>query len=263
LKQSIVQVEQRLAGGPESYRLAYLSLFVLAGGLCLTSASGQNREPVLMPLVAVLTSFVLSRAALSLFGAERTTTAQKWLLYPGLVAVYVPLILVLLLVPALAAAKALDDTVSRSRRSLPTFNPRLALLNASVAKASQRIRESEKALLAGSEPLEETKRKFADRISELDAAIAERDAARLALEGRPAEPLFWERPITSTRIVSAAFAAAGLSWLLIGVLATIFPGAIRAVFHPFARMFSRWAGMGLTAVGLLMSIGGLAALFAR
>jgi hypothetical protein len=256
LKQSVLQVEQRLAGGPESYRLAYLSLFALAGGMCLFSAAGQLREPLLIPVVAALVSFVLARAALSLFGAERTTTAQKWLLYPSLVAVYLSLIAVILLMPALVAATALDNTAARYRRTLPFEQLRLDHLNASVAKASERLRQAEKSFRAGSEPLEEMKRAVADRTSERDAARSESENLRRG-------PFFWGRLITPTRIVSGAVAAAGLSWLLVGAIATVFPGAVRAVFHPFARWFSRRAGMGLTVVGLLMSIGGLAVFFVR
>jgi len=256
LKQSVLHVEQRLAGGPESYRLAYLSLFVLAGGMFLFSAAGQLREPLLIPVVAMLVSFILARAALSLFGAERTTTAQKWLLYPGLVAVYLPLIAFVLLVPGLVAAKALEDTAARYRRTQPFEQLRLDHLNASVAKASERLREAERVLRADSQPLDEMKRNLADR-------IAQRDAAKLELENSRPGPFFGGRLITPTRTVCAAIAAAGLAWLLAGVLAAVFPGGVRALFHPFATRFSRRAGMSLAAVGLLMSIGGLAVFFAR
>jgi hypothetical protein len=98
MKQSLRQIGLRLARGPESYRMAYLSFLVFfAGGyLSFLAKAGQ-------PLVlAIPVSFILSRAALSLFTAERLTGGQKWLLYPSLVVVYLPLVVAIVIAPLLA-----------------------------------------------------------------------------------------------------------------------------------------------------------------
>jgi hypothetical protein len=86
----------RFQTGPEDWRLAYLSLGVLTLGMLLAGAFGRLAAPF-----AILGSFCLSRAALAAAGDARALGERKWLVYPSLVLVYVPLAVVLLLWPAL------------------------------------------------------------------------------------------------------------------------------------------------------------------
>lgn len=79
-----------LRHGPEDWRLAYLSLGVFIVGTMLTGPLG------------LIGSFVLARAALAL-NDQVATPAKKWLLYPSLILVYSLIILLVTLVPALAA----------------------------------------------------------------------------------------------------------------------------------------------------------------
>ena len=79
----------RLQTGPEDWRLAYLSFGVLIFGTILTGPLG------------ILGSFCLSRAALAVVGDARALGNRKWLIYPSLIIVYVPLAISLLLWPAL------------------------------------------------------------------------------------------------------------------------------------------------------------------
>ena len=62
----LLRVGQRLAGGPERYRLAYLSLLVLGLGWYLMP-SGRLDKAIIGPMIATLVSFILSRASLALF----------------------------------------------------------------------------------------------------------------------------------------------------------------------------------------------------
>jgi hypothetical protein len=98
LSEWLRQIGLQLARGPESYRMAYLSFFVFVVG-CSLSFLAKAGQPL---VIAIPVSFILSRAALSLFTAERLTSGQKWLLYPSLVAVYVPLVVAIVIVPLLA-----------------------------------------------------------------------------------------------------------------------------------------------------------------
>ena len=52
----------------------------------------------------------------------------------------------------------------------------------------------------------------------------------------------------------------GANWFLVGIFSTMFPGAIRNVFHPFADGFTSRRGFGLALLGLIMSFGGLVVL---
>jgi len=72
----------RLRSGPEDWRLAYVSLSLLVAGFLILPYA-----PVCV--ILILVSFLISRAALSEAGDPEELKAQKWLLYPSLVVVYV------------------------------------------------------------------------------------------------------------------------------------------------------------------------------
>lgn len=90
------RVLSRLRSGPEDWRLAYLSLGLLV------------LLPLFPPLVFV--SFLLARAGLAL-AEERgeEVGAQRWLIYPPLLVIYVSLAAALLLWPAGAAGGGLAE----------------------------------------------------------------------------------------------------------------------------------------------------------
>jgi hypothetical protein len=79
----------RLRTGPEDWRLAYISFGLLIAGF------------VILPsfIVLIPASFIVSRAALSEAADTDELKAQKWLIYPSLIIVYVSVLLGLLLWP--------------------------------------------------------------------------------------------------------------------------------------------------------------------
>lgn len=82
----------RLRTGPEDWRLAYVSLGLFVVGSLVAFVSPAF-------VVFLLASFIVSRAALSEVDDAKELKAQKWLLYPPLVIVYVFVLLVLLTWP--------------------------------------------------------------------------------------------------------------------------------------------------------------------
>lgn len=90
------KIIHRLHRGPEDWRLAYLAFAVLIPGTL-----------VLGPL-GILGSFLLARARIALTPKHEISDAQKWLLYPSLVLVYIPLGLFLLLWPTLLVTASVD-----------------------------------------------------------------------------------------------------------------------------------------------------------
>jgi hypothetical protein len=86
------RVLSRLRSGPEDFRLAYLSIALFALAL-LTFAAGAA------PLAFFLGgfSFLFARASLAAASTPQELGAQRWLLYPILIVVYLPLALALLL----------------------------------------------------------------------------------------------------------------------------------------------------------------------
>ncbi len=111
MKQRGVRYLRRLAGGPESFRLAHWSLIVFAVGWALTLLS-HHPGPL---CVAVPVSFLLSRAALSLFTVEEQNGGQKWLLYPVLAVAYLLLLLVLVVAPIVVGVAAWEHRIHQTR----------------------------------------------------------------------------------------------------------------------------------------------------
>jgi hypothetical protein len=87
------RVLTRLYSGPEDFRLAYLSIGLFALAILLTTADAGSA----WVLICVGFSFLFARAALAAESASQQLGAQRWLLYPVLILVYVPLALGLLL----------------------------------------------------------------------------------------------------------------------------------------------------------------------
>ncbi|MHC4295297.1 MAG: HAAS signaling domain-containing protein [Planctomycetota bacterium] len=81
----------RLHKGPEDWRLAYLSFAMLIPGVMILGPLG------------ILGSFLLSRAAIAMTPNTKKLDARKWLLYPSLILVYIPIALFLLFWPVLLA----------------------------------------------------------------------------------------------------------------------------------------------------------------
>jgi hypothetical protein len=111
-----------LRSGPEDLRLGYLALGLLAGtflvAACLNLvAPFETTLPFL--LLGIALSFVFARACLSAAKCEHG--AERWLISPALIVVYLPLLAILLLWPAAAAFIAEDFMRSRSAPSDPFF----------------------------------------------------------------------------------------------------------------------------------------------
>ena len=82
----------RLRTGPEDWRLAYISMALLVAGFLSLQYGPAG-------IVLILTSFITSRAAISVAEDIDKLKAQKWLLYPSLIVVYLFMLLVLLTLP--------------------------------------------------------------------------------------------------------------------------------------------------------------------
>ncbi|MFC1675893.1 hypothetical protein ACFL3G_02380 [Planctomycetota bacterium] len=101
------KVVLRLRTGPEDWRLAYISFGLLLLSFCLLALNHRGLEAIfIFPIVAMrqplsfllfLASFIISRATLTT--AEKNTETlggQKWLIYPSLILMYAPILLLLL-----------------------------------------------------------------------------------------------------------------------------------------------------------------------
>jgi hypothetical protein len=93
-----------LRSGPDDLRLGYMALGLLAGTLfaaaCMNLVVGlRGLLPFL--LLGIAASFLLARASLA--AAAGLGRAEKWLIYPSLIVVYVPVTALILLLPLVAA----------------------------------------------------------------------------------------------------------------------------------------------------------------
>jgi hypothetical protein len=251
-KQALLRVGRRLAGGPESYRLAYLSLLVLGLGWYLMP-SGRLDEVIFGPMIATLFSFILSRAALALFGAERLSAGQKWLLYPALLAVYLPVAALMFLGPvAIAGLNAIksDLEFGSARQRWESLNEQVRDLDRRIERDRDELQQAETSGLTTVRGVDEIKKSLAGRISQREAAVQE-------LENHPPYPRLWNVSLNPIKMTCGLTAVAGASWFLIGLLWTLLPGLIRNAFYPFVAPSSRRSGFALAALGLLMSLGGV------
>jgi hypothetical protein len=93
-----------LKSGPEDLRLGYLTFVVFVGTLllatCLYVALGLDSALPFL-LLGITVSFLLARASLA--AGAGTSPVERWLIYPPLVAFYVPISIVLVLWPLAAA----------------------------------------------------------------------------------------------------------------------------------------------------------------
>lgn len=234
-RESAVHVGHRLAGGPESYRMAYLSLAVLAIASVVGVVVGDE-EGVLAAAIGAATAFVLSRAALSLLGDEQLAAAQKWLLYPALLLFYVPLLVaIVVVVPAIGGVALYENVVSyRSLRQM----------------AFQKQVESQDAMIAIMESRGEA---ISPRIRQSrETALAEIEKLR--------EPLaFLGRPMTPAAIFAANGVIVGVWIMFLAAGAMVFPSVVRGLFYPFGERFRpRWGLVPLLLGGCLLTIGAVA-----
>ncbi|MDX1624161.1 MAG: hypothetical protein R3199_09280 [Gemmatimonadota bacterium] len=101
----------RIRRGPDDWRLAYLCLGLTVLGILAAPVGGA---------LLLLPAFVLARGALTVADERgEPMHAQRWLVYPALVLVYVPVSLVLLLLPvalspAMFATGGLVEYLDRS-----------------------------------------------------------------------------------------------------------------------------------------------------
>ena len=84
----------RLRTGPEDWRLAYMSFALFIAALVVASYTST-----LVFVALVLASFLASRAAISQTPDSKQLQAQKWLLYPPLIIVYVFVLGAILILP--------------------------------------------------------------------------------------------------------------------------------------------------------------------
>lgn len=114
----------RLQVGPEDWRLAYLSFsLLLLGLLCFTGSESF--------WILALASCLVARAGLSAASDLSELKVQKWLLYPGLLVVYVPLLMFIMFWPAaavLVCAVNIDQYEWILRRWLEVFGSEFEII---------------------------------------------------------------------------------------------------------------------------------------
>jgi hypothetical protein len=232
-KQAAIETGQKLSGGPESYRLGYLSLLVLGLGLFGAAVVGDE-EGVLAALVTCVVAFILSRAALSLMPGDRITRGQKWLLYPALLIFYVPLAIGTLVAPPTVAGVAIYEQAFFVRQiEVQRNEAQLKLIDTAIAH-----------LHAVGKPT--------------DAEIQRREGLLTALDAAREPVRFRGMPVTPAVAFTGTFVI-GAAWLLcLGLLTMLFPSIVRAVFHPFADGFTRRHAIALAVIGGIGMLGSLA-----
>jgi hypothetical protein len=136
------QALSRRSLGPADWRVPALALICCIAGpvLFLVPVEGDNgigQGPLLWPLPVVLplVGFVVARAAASMLAAAgQSIDTRRWLLYPPLLVVYVPLAAALLLWPIAFVLAARADFPSVAE-GIGALLPRSAEFNTAVTTA--------------------------------------------------------------------------------------------------------------------------------
>ena len=105
----------RLRSGPEDWKLAYIALALLVTGILVLSYATEG-------IVLILAGFLASRAALSEAGDPKELKAQKWLLYPAMIVVYLFMLLVLLAWPLVLSIPLAEGYERDFRESYDSFS---------------------------------------------------------------------------------------------------------------------------------------------
>lgn len=187
--------------GPEDWRLAYLAFGLFCLGV-LTAVVGIG-------VLFLAASYVMGRAAAELAKEKGTPLgARRWLVYPGVLVVSVPLFLAVMLWPVVAApaaAEAVDhyDDIVRD-----------ANLFERGARGAYRPP--------------------AEQVEQAQRILAE-------IPG----PRDWAEPIAGGFALVGALA---LWWTVVGVAMWSFPQWPVVVFHPLLDGYDGWHGLKLAAV---------------
>jgi len=239
VRRAAVSAAQRLAVGPESYRLPYLAFLTPVIGWSIFALSPDGGGLV-VAMIGMLAGFVFARAALAIQGDRRPSAAQWWLLSPSLLVVYAPIFTAALVWPIVAGFLGFVEiqverqAVERRRYQELRFHEQAAAL------AESRL----KSLLANpSTPAIEVQRAEA-RLRDEQEALALR-SSRVVHEPRGWEP-------TTVDIAAAIGAGSGFWWLILGQFAWWRPGWVRGLFRPFADRYRGRTGLFLSLGGILV-----------
>ena len=109
----------RLRKGPEDWRLAYISfgllMFAFLAGRQLSYFAGRHTF-----LLLILASFILARAAIYTAGDTKELGGQRWLLYPSLLIVYIPLAVLVVIWPVIPVT-IMAETQTHAFSHPPTY----------------------------------------------------------------------------------------------------------------------------------------------
>lgn len=237
VRHAAIIAAQRLAVGPESYRLPYLAFLAPVIGWSVFALSPDGGGLV-VAMIGTLAGFVFARTALAVHGECSPSAAQWWLLSPSLLVVYAPIFTAALVWPIVVGSLGFVEIQAERQATEQRRYNEVRIHERFAEIAESRL----KSLLANpSTP--------ADEVQRAEARLRDEQEA-LALRSNRAvdEPCVWEP--TTVGIAAATGAGSGLWWLILGQFAWWRPGWVRALFRPFA---DRYRGRS----GLLLSLGGI------
>jgi hypothetical protein len=187
--------------GPEDWRLAYLAFGLFCLGI-LTAVVGIG-------VLFLAASYVMGRAAAELAKEKGTTLgARRWLVYPGVLVVSVPLFLGVMLWPV-AAAPAAVETVNDMKRTVRDANLFEGGARGAYKPSAEQVEQAQRVLAAIPGPRE------------------------------------WAEPVAGG---FALVGALSLWWTIVGVAMWSFPRWPVVVFHPLLDGYDGWHGLKLAAV---------------
>ncbi|MCA9056134.1 MAG: hypothetical protein KDA75_20020 [Planctomycetaceae bacterium] len=250
VRQTASEVTHKIAAGPESYRLPYLSLLTLTAGVCATFLFPAG---ILVALIALLAAFVLARAAIAAQGEQQISAGQMWLIAPALLLLYVPLAIGLVGWPIVTGMATFAETDQlRSVRQHELIS-RQATADAAILVLERRLAALQTQDVGQSDMSDVQK-----LTDELARIRDERQVQTARIEKLLEAGQIGGVQVTAGLIIAVTLLATGFWWLAVGVALWWHPGFFRSLFRPFIDAWTGRGGLILAGLGGLLLVGGLA-----
>ena len=223
--------------GPEDWRLAYLCL-------ALTALAVPTVGVILLP------AYLLGRAAIELAHERgQSLGARRWLVYPAVVAVSLPALLAVLLLPLAIAPIVLTASVEPAetyRAVVKSVDADGTVQFRPGAAPSVNSRTDSRLTGAGMTSTGPIGRQTW-HINEWSRSAHERTLA--AMDALPVPPALAGPALIAFAVVGGLLAW----WLVVGVTRRAFPRTAAAVFHPLLSAETGGVPLGLIACGVALA----------
>lgn len=240
------QAVRYAVGGPESYRLCYLAFFVFWFSWFIVVCA-QDEDAVPFGFFGTAISFFLARAAVTFHGKFKLSMAQKWILAPCLMAIYLPLAGTLVLGPPIGIPAAYYASMHDQESMIRRYGYDIKRSEAAIEKLNEDlddalVDESLSRVERYQEMIDDHRDDITDDLERIEKI---RDDLKL-----------WPISNRIPSVIGLIATAWGGWWFLVGLVSSLKPSWVRGIFRPYAEWFRGGWALAMCVTGLvLLSLG--------